>query len=202
MSGKTSTARVEEGISLQQRTVFKTEQVPSCGEVRVNSRSHRGVSPFLPEHRTLGFTVSATTAGRAVTGKETLLSGREGLQSCVSDYIHPHAQGFTEGLDSPFKFCTFLNLTNLSLWLSLSPTQQKGTRKCQPCGSLVHLFSGYLLRIKLGTNLVFHIPNVHISASPHPRRSTNKLRKFQHGTQKSVHAGTFSFLEKAFRRIF
>lgn len=63
MSGKTSTARVEEGISLQQRAVFKTEQVPSCQEVRVNSRSHRGVSPFLPEHRTLGFTVSATAAG-------------------------------------------------------------------------------------------------------------------------------------------
>lgn len=63
MSGKTSTARVEEGISLQQRTIFKTEQVPSCRDVRVNSRSHREVNPFLPEQRTLGFTVSATTAG-------------------------------------------------------------------------------------------------------------------------------------------
>lgn len=63
MSGKTSTARVEEGISLQQRTVFQREQVPSCREVRVNSRSYRGVNPFQPEQRTLGFTVSATTAG-------------------------------------------------------------------------------------------------------------------------------------------
>lgn len=46
MSGKTSTARVEEGISLQQRTIFKTEQVPSCWEVRVNNRSHREVKLF------------------------------------------------------------------------------------------------------------------------------------------------------------
>lgn len=141
--------------------------------------------------------------GQTVTGKETLLSRTEDLQSRVSDYIHPYDYGFTEGLDSPFKFCVFLNPTNqvLSLWLS-SPTQQKGTRKCQPCGSLVYLFSGYLLRIKLGANLLFHIPNVHISASPHPRRSPNKLWKFQHGTQKSVHAGNFSFLGKAFQEDF
>lgn len=63
MSGKTSAARVEEGISLRQRTIFKMEQVPSCWEVRVNSSSHREVKPFLTEHTTLCFTVGAATAG-------------------------------------------------------------------------------------------------------------------------------------------
>lgn len=91
MSGKTSTARIEEGISLQQRTIFKTEQVPSCWEVRVNSRSHREVKPFPDRAQNTRFHGECHNSEAMVTGEETLLSRTEGLQSCGSDYIHLQA---------------------------------------------------------------------------------------------------------------